>query len=347
MNGGIQITVLCPNLSTDIIPFSIRKWHFTDTVARISVSHVYWASTFAQALFFVKGTPRQSVLVTIGFPPAEILAKTSVPELAGLDIINCPQKSRAWKHELADEPTASLLESSLFLNVLDPLPVLRKILLRKRIQETLKVRELLTKEELRQYFSLRYQVWKQMNYLPAEQDCPESGCEVNFTDRTAYPLGAFNADGSLMGCARLVFALGYDSPHLKLIEKCVADTGDAKLQKVFRYPGFLTHPFDILESFKGFGDYFQHLVKAKVRYAEVSRVIVAPEQRTQGLGEVLVDSLISLARKKQVKVLFLACNQKLQPFYERCGFKVMPGLSCDSFAGVNAPAIVMTRDVKP
>lgn len=70
---------------------------------------------------------------------------------------------------------------------------------------------------------------------------------------------------------------------------------------------------------------------------------MAPEIRSEGLGEVIVDSLLSLAGRRQLRALFLACHNDLKGFYERCGFYVLPGLECDRFAGVNVPAIAMAK----
>jgi GNAT superfamily N-acetyltransferase len=208
------------------------------------------------------------------------------------------------------------------------------------------VRELQTKADFGKYFSLRYNVWKEMNYLPPSQDCANSQWELNFTDRTSFPVGAFDGAGSLIGCARLVYPLGQRSSHISVIESCIADRNDLSLAKVFESPRSLTHPFDLLESLEGFDEYFKGLVRRRLRYAEVSRVIVHPAHRSTGLGEVLVDSLVSLAIERQVNVLFLACNEGLQGFYEHCGFQVLPGLHCDRFAGVNAPAIAMFMELQ-
>jgi hypothetical protein len=59
-----------------------------------------------------------------------------------------------------------------------------------------------------------------MGYLPLEQDCTESQWELNFTDRTAYPLGVFTRENVLVGCARLVFPLSQDSHHMRLMSAC-------------------------------------------------------------------------------------------------------------------------------
>lgn len=185
-----------------------------------------------------------------------------------------------------------------------------------------------------------------MGYLPRQSDCEDIEMELNYSDRTAYPIGAFTPAGELIRCARLVFPLGHESWHLPLISELVAAKNDARLTANFEYPQMMKHPFDILESLAGFGSYFARLVRDNIKYAEVSRVIVAPEYRRDGLGEVLVDSLLSLARKYKLGLSFLACHGNLHPFYGRCGFKVLPWLSCEHFAGVNAPAIAMAIDLQ-
>lgn len=184
-----------------------------------------------------------------------------------------------------------------------------------------------------------------MGYLPAQRECQQSCWELDFTDRTALPIGSFDQEGALIGCARLVFPLGKEVHHLSIIEELVYAQRDVKLRENLAYPAKLTHPFDLLESLKGFREYYQGIVRKGLRKAELSRVIVAPEHRRQGVGEVLVDSLVSLARQHQLQVLFLACNMRHRSFYENCGFHVLEGLECDNFAGVNAPAIAMAREL--
>lgn len=133
----------------------------------------------------------------------------------------------------------------LVLSMCKTRPALRKSLLRLVFKDRICIRELKAEDDFRQYFALRYRVWKQMGYLPPEQDCAESQWELNFTDRTAYPLGAFTREGELISCARLVLPLGQDSHHLRLIESLVSASGDRKLKEVFQYPERLVHPYDL------------------------------------------------------------------------------------------------------
>ena len=60
----------------------------------------------------------------------------------------------------------------------------------------------------------------------------------------------------------------------------------------------------------------------------------------------MVDTLVDLAQRRRVGVVFLACLEKHRAFYEACGFSQMPGMRCDRFVNVNVPAIAMCRDLR-
>lgn len=320
----------------------IRKWHVDDPLGSSTVREVSGTTDLREALQSVGKSPEKFILVPLGYTQGDVVDRLNDDLLHKLEIIIRPPRPGP---EINERPSASLLDDRHIVNVQDILPALRKSLLRLRLKNRIRIQEIKADDDFRQYFSLRYRVWSQMGYLPPEQDCPATQWELNFADRTAYPLGAFARDGSLIACARLVSPLGQDAHHLGLIERLVRATGDPKLAANLKYPERLTHPYDLLESFEGFGAYFSRLIRRRIRHAEVSRVIVAPEHRKEGLGEVLVDSLLSLARQWHLKVLFLACHMQLKGFYERCGFQVLPGLECERFAGVNASAIGMAREL--
>ena len=338
----INITVVCPQPDMLNVLNKIRQWHLDNPLGNSSVQHVAGKKELKEALLSARQCPEKSILVPLGYSKSDVVDRLNDELLRKLEIIIRPPRL-GLKPEIDERPSASLLEDRHIVNVQNPLPALRKSLLRLRFKNRICIRELESEDDFRQYFSLRYRIWRQMGYLPPEQDCPASQWELNFTDRTAYPAGAFGRDGTLIACARLVFPLGQDSHHLPLIEQLVRATGDPKLAANLKCPEGLTQLLDLLESFRGFQEYFKRLIRRKLRAAEVSRVIVAPEHREEGLGEVLVDSLLSLASQRKLQVLFLACHKQLKGFYERSGFYVLPGLECERFAGVNAPAIAMAR----
>lgn len=335
----INVIVVCPQPGMDNVLRNIREWchktgsHFSKTVVTKNLS-------LPSAFSAMRQHPDGSILIAIGYKDSEVYQELSEAERHNLEIIIRPPRPSP-SPELDEFPTASLLDNTFMINVQNTIPALRKSLLRMQLKNRVSIRRLESKEDFQQYFRLRYKVWKQMGYLPTHRDCLQSQIELDFTDRTALPIGAFMADGTLIGCARLVFPLGQEVHYVSLIRELVVEQGSTLLLENLKYPERLIHPFDLLESFKGFWEYYARLVRQGARKAEVSRVIVAPEQRNHGLGEVLVDSLISIAYQHHLQVLFLACHRRHRGFYERCGFRVLDGLECERFSGVNALAIAM------
>ena len=343
----IKVIVVCPDQSMKPILLTIKKWHLSNPLAKVCIHHVQDEKCLSSGLQFAREFPDKSILIPIGFKASDVFHSLNNRDLRNLEIIIRPPRSgKQTCSEIDEQPSASLLDDVHMVSVQDILPALRKSLLRIQLKNHVTIRELNSKDDFTQYFSLRYKIWRTMGYLPEKSDCKNIGLELNYSERTAYPVGAFASTGELIGCARLVFSMGIDSRHLPLISELVASKNDAKLTANFEYPRNMTHPFDVLDSLKGFRAFFSGLVKDNIRYAEVSRVIVSPEFRGNGLGEVLVDSLLTLARRYKLGLLFLACNENLHLFYERCGFRVLPGLNCDNFARVNAPAIAMTLDLR-
>jgi N-acetylglutamate synthase-like GNAT family acetyltransferase len=343
----IAVVVACPEPGMENVLAKIRRWGDKErnrSSCTAAISSISKELCVQDAIRSVREQSTKNVLIAIGYKPSDVCPHLSDAERRNVEVILRPPRPGP-KPETNEFPTSSLLEDEFVVNVQDPIRALRKSVLRLRLRDTMRVRELESDNDFRQYFSLRYKVWKQMGYIAAERDCPESRWEVDFTDRTALPIGAFHQEGTLIGCARLVFPLGKEVHHVPLIRQLVRERQDEGLTKNLTYPRTLIQPFDILESLSGFREYYERLVKRRVSKAEVSRVIVAPEFQHRGLGEVLVDSLVSLARSRQVQELFLACHKRNKGFYENCGFHVLEGLACDSFAGVNAPAIAMAREL--
>lgn len=324
----------------------IRQWcHDTeDPLCRGVVRGIKEASDLRAGLASVDKEPDTSVLIALGWKVAEIY--DCIPAERG-DRLEIIVHSRGPDKGSEQFPSASLLGRQKPATAKDVVAALRKSLIRLRAGQYSVVRTLQSKEDFRAYFSLRYSVWKQLDYLPAQKDCADSRWELDYTDRTAHPIGAFSKEGPLVGCARLVRGLGEESSiDVEIITNLIEERNDPKLRANFSYPRTLTHPFDVLESFPGFRDYYRSLVRSRTPTAEVSRVIVQDEYRKHGLGEVLVDSIASLARQKGIQILFLACRKEHQSFYERSGFRKIEDMSCDQFVNVNVPAIAMERRLR-
>ena len=188
------------------------------------------------------------------------------------------------------------------------------------------------------------------NYIPPDKNCPGVELEIDFTDLFSDPLGLFVKQGEggqekLVACGRLVYAphKRHDSHHASALKHFLKLRRCHCLSKNIEYPAGLQQPFDVLKSFPNFQRYYNRLVCARLSKAELSRIIVHHEFRGQGLGEVVVDSLVDLAYASGVGLLFLACVQEHEMFYGRCGFRKIPGLGCERFVNVRVPAIAMHR----
>lgn len=343
MNTAINIVIVCSPQGMDSVYDTIRVWCHT-IGSQLAENTVIRSVNLSSAIAAVSKAPDTSILVVIGGKTTDILQQASDIRLDDLEIILCQNHANSLAGT-QDFPAASLINTASIINVQDLRLALRKALIRKSLKQAILIRLLESKADFRQYFRLRYTVWKQMGYLPLEQDCPESQMELNFTDRTALPVGAFTPDGNLVGCARLVLPLGQEVHHMSSIIELINEQHSFVLANNFKYPEMVIHPFDILENFKGFREYYAHLVQQRKSKAEISRVIVSPDQRNHGLGEALVDSLIAIASQNGISVLFLACHHQLENFYQRCGFRALQGLRCERFTGVNAPAIAMVCEL--
>jgi predicted GNAT family N-acyltransferase len=319
---------------------SIRAWANTDRSARATIRAVVPVPTL-EALGQLGSTQRPAVVACLGWSPSTLVAS---------DV-----KWGQWRRAIAVPPptysgpfhetSAATFEHGALVVVRDVTAALRKEVVRWRNQD-LTVRELVSIDDLRLSFALRYAIWMSEGYVPAARNAARARLELDYTDRTAVAVGAFTADGRLAGCARLVRQLGAEVPaQVARIEAIVRDAGDPVLRRNFAYPPTLVHPFDLLEAFRGFRAYYHQLVVRKLEKGEISRVIVDPEWRGHHLGEVLVDRLVEIARHQHVHMLFLACRAAIQPFYEASGFRRIPGLTADRFGDIPVPSILMERTV--
>ncbi|MGR9052329.1 MAG: GNAT family N-acetyltransferase [Gammaproteobacteria bacterium] len=337
------VIVICPESGMENVLFKIKKW-FHENKTRYNWhinSRIEKYFSLSSAVRAINNENIQSVLlIPIGFNPEDVKNDLSLNEKNNLEVIIRPPRP-AMGSELDSVPHSSLFTDSCIIVVQDTLPAIHKSILRKHFGKQFTIRKLQSENDFEQYFRLRYNVWNEMGYLPDDKQCHKSEYELDYTDRTGLPIGIFNHAHELIASARLVFPSGRESHHVPLIKSMIEAAGDERLGLNFAYPKKMIHPFDLLECFHGFNAYFADLVRHRVRNAEVSRVIVAKEYRGSGLGEVLVDSLISVAMEEQLELLFLACKKDHRSFYEQCGFEIIDGIESDRFADIDQPSIAM------
>ena len=137
-----------------------------------------------------------------------------------------------------------------------------------------------------------------------------------------------------------------------MIKTILSKLQDPVLDAAFHQPPRgMNQPFDVLEYFPDFRDYYSKLVRSArgnqraVVVGEVSRVIVDEPFRGHRYSEILVTELITLARREGVNKLLLACREDLMPLYANCGFRQVEGLRSISFGSIPVPSFVMERDI--
>jgi len=291
--------------------------------------------------------PDTSILLLDGFEPGspqlDELTETVEWKSKIESVVNSPE----WHQFSAPTLSASILQPRQSVSSDETLySSLRKSLLRIRTRKIATARVLNTPDELAAYFDLRYRVWSELNYLSEEKKCPECPWELDYTDRTSLPLGLFSSiDGSLLGGARLVRGFGEDEPRIIHTVKTMLNDRPVRLQKNFENPTSITHPFDILGEMDRFKEYYRELVRNRTPKAELSRVVVAPEYRKIGLGEIIVDTMCALARSNAIRVVFLACKSEHADFYKRSQFKVVDGVEGNKFLTYQVSCIAMERRV--
>jgi len=260
-------------------------------------------------------------------------------------IINAPE----WESPAGLGGSTSLLQPVHVVTSDDTLlPVLRKSLLVVRTRQCAAARVLSTPEELAAFFELRYRVWSELGYLAPHKVCAQTPWELDYTDRTSLPLGVFSkASGKLLGGARLVRAFGEDNlSQIRTIEAMLRQRDARVLLQNFRYPDSVSHPFDLLGELNRFQEYYCDLVRSGIRKAEVSRVVVDADYRRLGFGEVIVETLCSLARVHAIRVLFLACHSRHAGFYRRCGFRTIRGVTGERFLTYEVPCVAMEQELQ-
>jgi ribosomal protein S18 acetylase RimI-like enzyme len=312
---------------------TLRKWIATDAHARDMIRDVVYLPTLDDLAAAAAPPGGGALAVLAGFSDAQAAeAHRASPWLA-----------RILVTAATGGPGGASGDAGPIALVTDVTAAVGEYLVRARNQGYT-VREIVTPEELRDYFSLRYEVWSSAGYIPRSRDAARARLELDYTDRTSVPIGAYTPEGRLAGCARLVHQLGAERPDtVRTIKDIIKQAGDPILRQNFAYPRVLSHPFDILDAFPGFRDYYQRLVRERRSKAEVSRVIVHPEHRGHRLGQRLVDHLVDIAVREGVNVIFLACRPEIRHLYEASGFQIVPDLSAPRFEDIPIASIVMER----
>ncbi len=298
-------------------------------------------SPLSKALNWRNEFPHGKVVVTVGFRREEI-EETKI-QIGGSDepIIVCDPQA-ANDNLFA---TASFVNNPPIVPCKDIVPFVRKSLIRNYWRNQVQIRPPESDAEWAGYFSLRYRVWEEMDFLTDENKRARTKWEIDWKDRTAYPLCAITPQGNVVGCVRVLNSHQERQPFVSQITNCLQAIGDGTLLKLFSFPNAQKFPFDLLGEFRGFGAHYRALIMKNKEPAEISRVVVDPEYRKERLSEVLVDTAVAHPEARHFSPIFLACSEKNVPLYENCGFVPVNGLKSSKYLNIQLPSTVMERQV--
>ena len=340
----VSISVVCRQPRDRLWLKRLRQWSDADPdhLGARAIDDVTPIDSITDAVKWQTRHPGKRLVVAIGFDAPDVRDAMPAEPVNGMEpvILKRPAACRPCERGTAAHPD-HIAETE------DVLPEVRKAVIRLRARGAGGAKRLTTPTHFRDYLALRYKVWNQEGYIPPGRQASEAGLELDYTDRTAIPVGVFARDGRLVGCARLVQEMGNEVPdNVRAIAAVIAENGEPALFRGFEYPKCLTHPFDILEEFEGFRAHYREFLLQGMSIAEVSRVIVDEGHRGRGLAELMVEELVGIARERGIGRLVLACREEIATLYEKCGFAPVEGLRSDKFIDIPVPSIVMERSLK-
>ena len=338
-----QVALCCRGGDPDLLP-RLRKWWFSrDWPAHAQEAPVSFSS-LSDAMDWYCEAPTTRPIVACGHSTSEVQeaflrARGGTAHRGRLShaapIIIGPHDREPFEITPDDAPLA--VSAS-------PIDSVREFAVCRHFAPEFQVRQISGPQELAAYFRLRYEVWNGSGYLPASRRAEKSRLELDYTDRTATPMGLFTAAGTLIGCVRVLRNFGREVPrYVDDIAAIIREADDPVLDRLFQRPLTPTQPFDLLEYFPDFRACYSAFVRNGVRVGELSRVIVAQPWRGRRLSEYLVYRALSLARRKKMSKLFLACRTELTPLYAGCGFETLPGYRADRFGDIPIESQIMGR----
>ncbi len=193
-----------------------------------------------------------------------------------------------------------------------------------------------SRAELEECLKLRYRVYHAMSYLEDEVSRCPAKIELDYFDQLSIHLIARTSDGHVVGTARLIapsispFEKGdmVEEP-LDLQRRCrqwCHSTAQSVSEPVFRNK--LQEAYAVsLPIFQStdFKDRWGEILQPTGTYAEISRVIVAPEFRGLGISTLLMRTAIAVAYDIGKTRLLLECIPAHTRMYEKFGFRELGG----------------------
>jgi len=230
---------------------------------------------------------------------------------------------------------------------------------KREITDTFVFKQITDKEQLLQYFQLRYSVFDFMNYL---QQKNERRLDIDKFDPYSIPYGGFvvNGDGSETIVATIrTITTELQEPYNRMIQE-IAGGGkngipvslvDTKLdrkevatltdfvsqERVGEFP--VAESFDVESLLRGYR-------KSNNSYGEYSRIIDHPDYRGFGLSKIAILTAIADSKRRNCpRMVFGACVPQHAKMYEKYGWRFVDGIDLVLEEKVQQVARAMVSDV--
>jgi len=204
--------------------------------------------------------------------------------------------------------------------------------------------------ELLQMFTLRYLVYRYVNFIEPNKHQLDIDCY----DFYSTFLGAFEATGQrkrLVGTVRIISGDNI-SPHAELIKSIIYNLNGHKISKLSNK----TTLFPIMQTYNIPNEYLRAFYADKngsqtqnSKPFEISRLAIMPEywcikERIEaGIHElVLLDAWKSNPNKN---IYFIATHPRTKRKYEKLGFKIIPGTNVRLYKHIKQLAIAMVLNL--
>ena len=227
---------------------------------------------------------------------------------------------------------------------------------RREITDTFVFKQITDKEQLRQYFQLRYSVFDFMNYL---QQKNERRLDIDKFDPYSIPYGGFvvNGDSSETIVATIrTITTEVQEPYNQMIQEISG--GRIPISLIDR--SINTGVVDSLGSFveiKRRADFLvaealdiEHVLrnyrKQGARYGEYSRIIDHPDYRGYGLSKSAILLAITHSLINGISVIFGQCDLRHEAMYAKYGWRRLPDMDIFLENKVQNITVAMVQDVK-
>ncbi len=203
-------------------------------------------------------------------------------------------------------------------------------------EQCLEVRPLTEGAELREAYHLRYQVYREVGYIPPS---PEE-LEIDHYDRRSIIFGAFVREGGQRRMAGTVRIIRRPEGRTRVEDRSLPATDSFGLSWK-----------DFCRLHRGFGSRCSFSGRAvSPEVCELSRLAILPEFRRHPLGierrlfELIVVDSCSQGPPRNWFMIAIHPSRKRK--FQRFGFRQVPGLGVRDYKDLSQPAILLSLDLQ-